>query len=105
MLELVEVTKEQFENLKPLRGTVFKEFLKLGGQDGAEMDEADIFGLFMQKELETVDVMVEDVYEQLDMAQLGELMARTMELNNMEELFQALNRLNRGLGRAVDVDK
>lgn len=104
--ELVTITEEQFKDMSPLRGTVFKEFMKLGsGETGMDMDESEIFGLFMRKELETVGVVVEDVYESLSMAQLGELMAITMELNNMEELFLALNRLNRGFSGAVTVDK
>lgn len=106
-LELIELTDEQFESLGKLRGSVFKDFLKMGmGGDGKlDMDEADLFGLFMKRELETIGVYVEDPYDQLDMNDLGRLMAATMELNNMEELFRSLNRLNRGFTPDNAVDK
>lgn len=96
-LELVELSDEQFESLGKLRGSVFKDFLKMGTkQEELGMDEADLFGLFMKRELETIGVYVDDVYEQLEIDALARLMTATMELNNMEELFRSLNRLNRG---------
>ena len=107
LLELVEISDEQFESLGKLRGTVFKDFLKMGmNPDGeAEVDEADLFGIFMQKELETIGIYVEDVYEQLEIDALARLMTATMELNNMEELFRSLNRLNRGFTPTDGMDK
>ncbi len=43
VLELVEVTDEQFDSLGKLRGTVFKDFLRMSASDSKEdMDEADL---------------------------------------------------------------
>lgn len=92
-LEYIEVDEELLDQMKEFRGRFFKEFMTLGD----DADEDQIFYLFVQRGLETTGIEVVDVYEQLSLPDFAIVLAKVMELNNMEELFRAMERLNRSV--------
>jgi len=99
-MEDIEITQEILDNIKPFRGTMFKKFAGLN-----EDDNTEIFGIFVQAALEGQGIEVEDVFEQLSMKDFTEVLTQTMDLNNMDELFRALDRLGRKVPKPDAVDE
>ena len=88
------ITPELLDKMQPLRGRVFKEFMKMG--ESKEEESSDkIFEVFVKESLNQIGVEVEDAYEDLTLQQFSEVLAKVMEINNMEELFQTIERLSR----------
>lgn len=88
----IKVTQEMLDGVKEFRGRMFKEFAGLN-----EEDESKIFELFVSEGLRSAGVEVEDVYEQLSLKDFTKVLSQVMEINNMDELFHALDRLSRKL--------
>lgn len=91
-LELVEVTEEQIATIGKLRGSVIKEFFKIDKETG----EDAILGIFIKEGLKDIGVDITDPFEQLDMATFALVLEKVLEENDLEQLFRAFERLNRG---------
>ena len=91
-MDNIEITDEILGNIKEFRGRMFKEFSGLNSEDSSE-----IFELFVKEALTSADIEVEDVYEQLSLKDFTKVLSQVMEINNMDELFHALDRLSRKL--------
>lgn len=91
-MDNIEITQEILDNIQEFRGKMFKEFSGLN-----EDDESKIFELFVSRGLESAGIEVEDVYEQLSLKDFTKVLGQVMEINNMDELFHALDRLSRKL--------
>jgi hypothetical protein len=88
------ITDKLLEEIQPLRGRVFKHFMKMGGQD--EDESTDImFGVFVKESLIPLGLEIDDPYEDLTLKDFSAVMAKVMEVNNMDELFQTIERLTR----------
>ena len=92
----IEITDEILDNIKEFRGRFFKELMQV-----SEESQDMIFVLFVGKGLATAGVEIEDPYEQLSLPNFAKVLGRVMEVNNMEELFRAMERLNRGLPQTI----
>ena len=92
-LEDIEVTEEILDNMKVFRGRVFKEFMTMGEDVGSD----EMFLMFVENGLRTADIEVEDAYEQLSLPDFAVVLSKVMEINNMEELFRAIERLSRSM--------
>lgn len=97
--EDVKINDRILEDIKEFRGTFFKELIRIGEVEGGE---DQLFALFVQKGLQTAGLNLEDPYEQLSLPDFAKVLGRVMEVNNMEELFRAMERLN---GRIPDFDR
>ena len=90
----IKITDKVLNDIQPLKGKVFKEFMKMGTD--LEEDTSDqIFRVFVKESLDSAGVQVEDPYEDLTLGEFSEVLAKVMEINNMEELFQTIERLSR----------
>lgn len=92
----IKITEDILNEIHEMRGTVFKEFLRLG--EGMEGDA--IFEIFVRNSLKDTGIEVQDAFEQLSFNDFALVLGRVMELNNMDELFRAIERLNRGTSKA-----
>ena len=94
--EDIKITEELLDQMRPLRGRIFKEFMKMGQDNSPEDDGSEaIFGVFVKESLVDIGIEIEDPYEDLDLTQFTEVLAKVMELNNMDELFRTIERLTR----------
>lgn len=94
--KLVKVTDKQIEEMEPLRGKVFLEFVKMGTpKEGENVDETEIFNILMKESLDSMGIECENPGEDLDLPTYTKVMMQLMEINNMEELFQTFEKLNR----------
>lgn len=89
----VEVTEEQIEQIGELKGKVFMDFLQFKDEDG--VNEGEVFNLFIKRSLEPLGITIEDPGEQLSFPTYTKIVVKVMENNNLQELFQAFEKLNR----------
>ena len=94
MTKEIIINDKVLEKMQPLRGKVFKEFMKMG-ESKEEDDSSAIFNVFVKQSLEPLGIEITDPYEDLTLQQFSEVLAKVMEINNMEELFQTIERLSR----------
>lgn len=88
------ITDEMLEQIQPLRGRVFKHFMRMDGKDEEESTDM-MFGVFVQESLVAIGLDIDDPYEDLTLKDFSAVMAKVMEVNNMDELFQTIERLTR----------
>lgn len=94
VLDEVTLTKEQIDAVGKLKGKVFMDFMKLS-ENPDEVTESALFDMFVKRSLEPLGIVLEDPGEQLDFPTYSQIMLQVMEKNNLTELFQAFERLNR----------
>jgi hypothetical protein len=93
--EDIKITDEILEQIQPLRGRVFKSFMKMGKDMDDEESTDVIFGVFVKESLQPLGIEIDDAYDDLSLTDFTAVLAKVMELNNMDELFQTINRLTR----------
>lgn len=95
-VEDIIITDEILDKITPLRGRVFKEFMKMGQKNDPEDDGTDaIFQVFVTESLNSAGIEITDPYEELSLEDFAKVLAKVMEINNMEELFRTIDRLTR----------
>lgn len=92
-LEMVEISDEQIEEMNPLKGKMFLEFIKMGKSE--DNDETVVFRVMIKSTLRDMGIDIEDPEEQLDLSTYSKVLMQLMEINNMEELFQTFEKFNR----------
>jgi hypothetical protein len=88
-----DITDEQIEEIGELKGKVFLEFIKL-----SESGEDAIFTLLAKESLKQIFPELPDDFDPSEEYSFGvftKLMVKIMEVNNLNELFQGFERLNR----------
>ncbi|MDH7507360.1 MAG: hypothetical protein QHH15_06225 [Candidatus Thermoplasmatota archaeon] len=80
---MVKIKREDFEKIRPLRGSVFLKLIKL-------KDESDFLPLLLNESVKQIGYDGEDVFSDFSLSDIIHLMKVVFAKNQLKELFQIM---------------